>query len=1034
MRRHEDLLELQTKKLKKQKSIAEWLRLYALAGRASNVPTSTFGSVVSGGVGAHGSSLASGPLAKHIGSQGARLQPTESVLWCVLGKMTNLPPKQVRDVVADCSATHAVNRLTLADYFGVWSSDCSAVQVVDAKAASCAGHLKSILLGMPLHEYNSKTARDALLGYNRNMIEAVQESFSKRGWVTQYKRSGVAAARAKEMQQQASTGAGAGVPQAPRSSSVLVQPAAPDLGDRPKWMLSHRSRLTLFGKRSDLLRFSAHFRFARDDFEASGTVDHFEGSLSGEYMECVAQVLLSEQSAIVQRLAKRGSPGVVGSSSASASGSEGGNASKSSGEQQEEIKVAQLPKAAGKAAKAASKKMKKKDAASASAVAKAAAPTASAVSSKQAYAQPELLDVDYWEKEKVKELIEELETYSSSDDETGLYEDEESSSEGEDNHEQVPSTTTAAGNIKKPRKGSDGSIAAGTIAPRDVGEDGADDSDDQDDGSSTSSEDGSSDEEESGNSDSSDVEGERNPQGKKKDAEDNETGGSSDSDNENSASSEDESEQENEDEDFQSSADDDDFSAEEDLEKEQFAAGNKNKSGAGHQLQSNENKLPGGKKMSRIKKIGKGVSLHLQTTKDFPQLVQLDYHDKNFTTKFDLDASDSLWLQHEESFCHQILKDEEAQTGRPVFDAVARMRRVLPTSKIHDALDPYNAPLDFVQRVARSRFASSSGAAMKRLQAASSEESSPASEQQVDEEGPAGKRRKVEQQTRQAAVSSSSVISSVVADEDEKYDAIDEVKLSETNESVLAKRLVQLVKAREAQVKMDFSDDKLLEDLEKLRLIVCFFPGTLVADSSYLFAVPAHLAKKYCQQRTIPSGLGSGGGAAGSKLLQEDQVLVQQQQATVAPQSGLQRNKPKLQFVPDVKGRFARLYGAPAINEKFLRDLATKVLQKCSKNKFIQETNLNLEILPFTYIPPSAWTKVDGSLNLHLLNVLQVRVWNLLSKCPGMSADNLAQQLPFFDVAEMRMLLTDFLDGVVDCNASGCYFPKPLRDLRMHFY
>ncbi|CAD7930018.1 unnamed protein product, partial [Amoebophrya sp. A25] len=59
---------------------------------------------------------------------------------------------------------------------------------VDARAASCAGHLKSVLLGMPVSEYSSRKARDALQGYPRHLIENIQDSFAKRGWVTLYKR------------------------------------------------------------------------------------------------------------------------------------------------------------------------------------------------------------------------------------------------------------------------------------------------------------------------------------------------------------------------------------------------------------------------------------------------------------------------------------------------------------------------------------------------------------------------------------------------------------------------------------------------------------------------------------------------------------------------------------------------------------------------------------------------------------------------------------------------------------------------------
>ncbi|CAD7930019.1 unnamed protein product [Amoebophrya sp. A25] len=493
----------------------------------------------------------------------------------------------------------------------------------------------------------------------------------------------------------------------------------------------------------------------------------------------------------------------------------------------------------------------------------------------------------------------------------------------------------------------------------------------------------------------------------------------------------------------------------------------------------------GGTGNGHTKKHGKGVSLHLQRTVDFPTLTCVKYHDEGGSRSTFVDASDSMWLRHHENACAQILHEEEKQTGKPVFDSVTRIRRVAATSKIHDPIEPFSGPTDFIQTTSASRQAYSralfggdsdlneddadenyledveAGAppsAKRRRKSTSDPKKRNLSFSQNNNNTKVKKKfddaedddeKELEAAARRAVVSCGAALTV----DGESVEFGPEVRLHPgSSVKQLADRLLQLVKAKEECVRLE--DDPVLEDLEKLRLIVCFFGGTLLRDSSHVIATPAHVGQKFCRSRnTILTKLASSSPAGGtSALLQETlpggrgdeqtsgavSKVSNAKQATSSSSANIV-DEPYHRFLPHMRGRMARLYGPPPVNQKHLQERATSVIRYLNqKSGYVADKNLNLITLPFAYAPPAAWTKPDGSLNVHMLNVLNMRVWAILCKSPGMSASNLSQVLPFFDAAEVKMLAEDYLYGFVETRPSALenksiYFAKLLRDVQANF-
>lgn len=237
-----DLFQLRSK--------LEWVRLYAMAGGVTNTSiVTTYGQ---GGV--------------RFGSAQSRIPPPESKVWTAMGRMSGLEPSRCRTLVQNLGTGLNMNRPGNVDKFGLFAEPACKL---DARACTFASHFKSVIL-IPLQEFSGRDLESILTPYSKKIVEAVTDAWVRRGWIMQFK-------------------------------TAKMAPIA-HLGDKPQWTVSHRARMTLFGKKDDFVRFASLFRVAQN-FTSDGRLQDFRATLTGEQVACLAEALLDPRSGFREELA-----------------------------------------------------------------------------------------------------------------------------------------------------------------------------------------------------------------------------------------------------------------------------------------------------------------------------------------------------------------------------------------------------------------------------------------------------------------------------------------------------------------------------------------------------------------------------------------------------------------------------------------------------------------------------------------------------------------------------------------------------------
>merc|ERR1711964_761905 len=102
-----------------------------------------------------------------------------------------------------------------------------------------------------------------------------------------------------------------------------------------------------------------------------------------------------------------------------------------------------------------------------------------------------------------------------------------------------------------------------------------------------------------------------------------------------------------------------------------------------------------------------------------------------------------------------------------------------------------------------------------------------------------------------------------------------------------------------------------------------------------------------------------------------------------------------------VNSRLDKQYGPPPTNAAQVDAKAADVLKLAQKD--------DLRMIPWDRVLPSAFCKLDASLNAELINCQLVQLWAFLYANPGTSSEQIAENLNLFDQCELDMFIKAYM-------------------------
>eukprot|EP00397_Hematodinium_sp_SG-2012_P000754 GEMP01000755.1.p1 GENE.GEMP01000755.1~~GEMP01000755.1.p1 ORF type:complete len:1642 (+),score=357.34 GEMP01000755.1:200-5125(+) len=127
-----------------------------------------------------------------------------------------------------------------------------------------------------------------------------------------------------------------------------------------------------------------------------------------------------------------------------------------------------------------------------------------------------------------------------------------------------------------------------------------------------------------------------------------------------------------------------------------------------------------------------------------------------------------------------------------------------------------------------------------------------------------------------------------------------------------------------------------------------------------------------------------------------------------------------------VNSRLDKQYGPPPTNWAEINEKATQVLKLSKMTQY--------KVMPRDVCLLSSFSKLDGSLNVELINMLMLQICTHLQAAPGASSCQLAETFNLFDQCELDMFVKLYMTKWVTCDEDDNYFGIPLREIDIRFF